>query len=63
MLKRLDFHYKEKTAKNTNTGRLNNTFLKNEQLAEEIKREIKKILETSDTHTHTHTHTHIYICQ
>ena len=33
---------------NTNTWRLNNTFLSNQQVPEEIKREIKKFLETND---------------
>ena len=32
---------------NTNTWRLNNTFLSNQQFTEEIKREIKKFLETN----------------
>ena len=45
---RLDIIYKEKTVRNTNTWRLNNTFLNNQQVTEEIKREIKKILETKD---------------
>ena len=40
---RLDTNKMEKTVKNTNTGRLNNTFLSNQQVTEEIKREIKKI--------------------
>ena len=40
---RLDINYKEKTARNTNTWRLNNAFLNNQQFTEEIKREIKKI--------------------
>ena len=40
---RLDINYKKKTVKNTNTWRLNNTFLNNQQVTEEIKREIKKI--------------------
>ena len=42
---RLDINYKrkKKTVKNTNAWRLNNTFLNNEQVTEEIKREIKKI--------------------
>ena len=43
---RLDTSYKKKTVRNTNTQRLNNTFLNNQQVTEEIKREIKK-LETS----------------
>ena len=39
---RLDINYKKKkTLRNTNTWRLNNTFLNNQQVAEEIKREIK----------------------
>ena len=33
---------------NTNTWKLNNTFLNNQQVTEEIKREIKKILESND---------------
>ena len=38
---RLDINYKKKkTVKNTNTWRLNNTFLNNEQVTEEIQREI-----------------------
>ena len=42
---RLDINCKrkKKTVKNTNTWRLNNTFLNNQQVTEEIKREIKKI--------------------
>ena len=38
---------KKKTIRNTNTWRLNNTFLNNQQVTEEI-REIKKFLETND---------------
>ena len=48
---RLDINYKKKkkkTVRNTNTWRLNNTFLNNQQVTEEIKREIKKFLETND---------------
>ena len=44
---RLDINYKEKTVRNTNTWRLNNIFLNNQQVTEEIKREIKKFLETN----------------
>ena len=44
---RLDINYKEKTVKNTGTWRLNNMFLSNQQFTEEIKREIKKFLETN----------------
>ena len=44
---RLDINYKEmKTVRNTNTWRLNNTFLNNQQITEEIKREINKFPET-----------------
>ena len=39
---RLDINYKKKTVSNTNTWKLNNTFLNNQQVTEEIKREIKK---------------------
>ena len=46
---RLDINYtKKKPVKNTNTWRLNNTFLNNEQVTEEIKREIKKFPEIND---------------
>ena len=45
---RLDINYKEKTVKSTNTWRLNNMFLNNQQVTEEIKREVKKILERND---------------
>ena len=45
---RLDTNYKKKTVRNTNTWRLNNTFLNNQQVTEEIQREIKKFLETTD---------------
>ena len=38
----------KKTVRNTNTWRLNNTFLHNQQVTEENKREIKKFLETND---------------
>ena len=40
---RLDINYKKKkTVRNKNTWRLNNMFLNNQQVTEEIKREIKK---------------------
>ena len=48
---RLDVNYrgkKKKTVKNTNTWRLNNAFLNNEQATEEIKKEIQTFLETND---------------
>ena len=52
---RLDINYKKKKkpARNTNTQRLNNTFLNNQQVTEEIKREIKKFLETNDNENTT----------
>ena len=46
---RLDINYKKKTLRNTNTWVLNNTFLNNEQVSEELKSEIKKFLETNDS--------------
>ena len=46
---RPDINYKvKKTIRNTNTWRVNNTFLKTQQVIEEIKRETKKFLETND---------------
>ena len=45
---RLDINYKKKTIRNKKTWRLNNTFLNNQQVTEEIKRKIKKFLETND---------------
>ena len=50
---RLDINYKKKTVRNTNAWRLNNTFLNNQQVAEEIKREIKKFLEANDNENTT----------
>ena len=50
---RLDINYKNKNSKNTNMLRLNNTFLNNQQVTEEIKREIKKFLETNETENMT----------
>ena len=45
-----------KKLKNTNTWRLNNTFLNNQQVTEEIQREIKKFLETNDNENITTQH-------
>ena len=47
---RLDINYRgeKKTVRNTNTWRLNNTFLNNQHVTEEIKKEIKNFLETND---------------
>ena len=50
---RLDINYKKKIVRNTNTWRLKNTFLNNQQVTEEIKREIKKFLETNDNENTT----------
>ena len=50
---RLEISYKKKTVRNTNTQRLNNTFLNNQQVTEEIKREIKKFLDTNDNENAT----------
>ena len=50
---RLDINYKKKTVRNTNTWRLNNMILNNQQVTEEIKREIKKFLETNDNENMT----------
>ena len=51
---RLDINYKKKkTVRNKNTWRLNNMFLINQQVTEEIKREIKKFLETNDNENTT----------
>ena len=50
---RLHINYKKKTVRNTNTWRLNNMFLNNQQVTEEIKREIKKFLETNDNENMT----------
>ena len=48
-----DINYKNETVRNTNAWRLNNTFLNNQQVTEEIKREIKKFLETNDNENMT----------
>ena len=44
---------KKKLQKNTNTWRLNNTFLNNQQVTEEIQREIKNYLETNNNENMT----------
>ena len=46
---RLDINYKKKRVRNTNTWRLSNMFLNNQQITEEIKKEIKYNLETNDS--------------
>ena len=45
---RLDINYRKKSVKNTNTWRLNNTVLNNQEITEEIKEEIKNYLEKND---------------
>ena len=46
---RLDVNYrKKKTIKNTNIWRLNNTLLNNQQIMEEIRKEIKTCIETNE---------------
>ena len=50
---RLDINYKKKNVRKINTWRLNNLFLNNQQVTEEIKREIKKFLERTDTENTT----------
>ena len=49
---RLDINYKKKTVRNTNT-KLSNIYLTNKLVTEEIKREIKKFLETNDNENMT----------
>ena len=44
----LEINSKEKTAKNTNTWRLNNMLLNNQWITEEIKEDIKKYLAAND---------------
>ena len=39
---RININYNEKSVRNTSTWRLNNMLLNNQQVPEEIKREIKK---------------------
>ena len=50
---RLDISYKKKTVRNTNTWRLNNTFLNNQHVIEEIKMEIENFLEKNDNENTT----------
>ena len=46
---RLDINHRKKSVKkNTNTWRLNNTLLNNQEITEEVKQKIKKYLETND---------------
>ena len=50
---RLDINYKKRTIGNTNTWRLNNTFLNDQQVTEETKRKTKEFLETNDNENMT----------
>ena len=50
---RLGISYKEKIVRNTNTWSLNNMFINNQQVTEEIKREKKNFLETNDNENKT----------
>ena len=45
---RLEMNNREKNVKNTNTWRLNNMLLNNQEITEKIKEEIKKYLGTND---------------
>ena len=45
---RLDVNYRRKPIKNFNIWRLNNTLLNNQQIIEEIKKEIKICIETNE---------------
>ena len=50
---RLDLNYRRKTIINPNIWRLNNTLLNNQQITEEIKKEIKICIETNDNENTT----------
>ena len=50
---RLDINYRKNSIKNTNTWRLNNILLSDQDITEEIKEEIKKYLETNDNENRT----------
>ena len=49
----LDLNYRRKTIKNSNIWRLNNTLLNNQQITEEITKEIKICIETNDNENTT----------
>ena len=44
----LDLNYRRKTIKNSNIWRLNNTLLNNQQITEEIKKEVKICIEKNE---------------
>ena len=50
---RLDLNYRRKTIKNLNIWRLNNMLLNNQQITEEIKKEIKICRETNENENTT----------
>ena len=50
---RLDHNYRRKTIKNANIWRLNNTLLNNQQITEEILKEIKICIETDENENTT----------
>ena len=50
---RLDVDYRKKNIKNANIWRLNNTLLNNQQITEEIKKEIKICIETNENENTT----------
>ena len=50
---RLDLNYRRKTTKTSNIWTLNNTLLNNQQITEEIKKEIKMCIETNENENTT----------
>ena len=50
---RLNLNYRRKTIKNSNIWRLNNTLLNNQQITEEIKKEIKICMEMNENENTT----------
>ena len=50
---RLNLNYRRKTIKNSNIWRLNNTLLNNQQITEEIRKEIKICIETNENENTT----------
>ena len=50
---RLDLNYRRKTIKNSNIWRLNNTLLNNQQITQEIKKEIQICIETNENENTT----------
>ena len=50
---RLEINYRKKTVKHTNTWKLKNMLLNNQEITEEIKEESKKYPETNDNENTT----------